>query len=176
MYIFEKLILFWCKFRKHLQIFPQNSIRSIPWQGGSKGLALSRSKKVFCNANQKSLNSLNCPTLSLCQGVPHGHTESGGIVLAVMCWSPAPRGSVTRQGVVLTDLLRLKSLLDFNKTSLSLSCLPTFSHFLIVNKISLSLSLSLSLSRSRRIVTLQIVLLQSRAHSRGKWRRRRMLL
>jgi hypothetical protein len=35
--------------------------------------------------------------------------ESGGIVLAVRCWARAPRGGVTPQGVVLTDL---QSLLD----------------------------------------------------------------
>jgi hypothetical protein len=52
------------------------------------------------------------------QGGPHGQTESGGIVLAVICWS-APRGGVTRQGVVLTDL---QSLLDCQQNlSLSLS-------------------------------------------------------
>jgi hypothetical protein len=39
------------------------------------------------------------------KGVPRGQTESGDIVLAVMCWA---RG-VTRQGLVLTDL---QSLLD----------------------------------------------------------------
>ena len=56
------------------------------------------------------------------QGVPHGQTElSGGIVLAVICWARAPRGGVTRQGVVLTDL---QSLLDSRQTS----------HFLIVKK------------------------------------------
>jgi hypothetical protein len=46
------------------------------------------------------------------KGVPHGQTESGGIVLAVVCWSPC---------AVLPD----RAL-----------CSPTFSHFLIVNKTS----------------------------------------
>jgi hypothetical protein len=41
------------------------------------------------------------------KGVPQGQTESGGIVLAVICWSPS--GGVTRQGDVLNDL---QSLLD----------------------------------------------------------------
>ena len=50
------------------------------------------------------------PSCVLPQGVPQGQTENGGIVLAVICWSPsAPRGGVTRQGVVFTDL---QSLLD----------------------------------------------------------------
>jgi hypothetical protein len=38
------------------------------------------------------------------QGVPHGQTESGGRVLAINAGAHAPRGGVTRQGVVLTDL------------------------------------------------------------------------
>ena len=46
-------------------------------------------------------------------GMPHGQTDSGGVVLAVVCLSPC---------AVLTD----RGL-----------CLPTFSHFLIVNKTSL---------------------------------------
>jgi hypothetical protein len=54
------------------------------------------------------------------QGVPHGQTESGGIVLAVICAGPE---------AVLPDRALY---------------LPTFSHFLIVNKTSLSLSLSLT--------------------------------
>jgi hypothetical protein len=43
------------------------------------------------------------------KGAPHDQTESGGIVLAVNARARAPRGGVTRQGVVLTDL---QSLLD----------------------------------------------------------------
>jgi hypothetical protein len=63
------------------------------------------------------------------KGVPQGQTESGGVVLAVTC-------GVTRQrGCVVTDLQ-------------SLMCLPTFSHFLIVNKNSRALSLPPSLSLS----------------------------
>jgi hypothetical protein len=43
--------------------------------------------------------------LGVRKGVPHGQTENGGIVLAVICWARgSPRGGVTRQGVVLTDL------------------------------------------------------------------------
>ena len=41
------------------------------------------------------------------QGVPHGQTESRGRVLAVIAGARAPRGGVTRQGVVLTDLMSL---------------------------------------------------------------------
>ena len=63
---------------------------------------------------------------SLSLGVPHGHTESGGLVLAVICWARAPRGGVTGQG---TRAL----------------CLPAFSHLLTVNKNSLSLALALAL-------------------------------
>ncbi len=34
-----------------------------------------------------SINSLSC---ALCpQGVPHGQRESGGVVLAVICWAPS---------------------------------------------------------------------------------------
>jgi hypothetical protein len=43
--------------------------------------------------------------------VPHGQTESGGVVLAVICWARARRGGVSRQGVVLTDLQPPSSLL-----------------------------------------------------------------
>jgi hypothetical protein len=38
------------------------------------------------------------------QGGPHGQTESWGRVLAVNAGARAPRGGVTLQGVVLTDL------------------------------------------------------------------------
>ncbi len=64
-------------------------------------------------------------------GGPHAQTESGGRVLAVNAGARAPRGGVTRKGVVLTDL---QSPCDCQySSSLSLS-------------LSLSL-LSLSLSR-----------------------------
>jgi len=57
-----------------------------------------------------SFRTLPTPTSSLVRkGVPHGQTESGGIVLAVMCGARAPRGGVNRKGVVFTDL---QSLLD----------------------------------------------------------------
>ena len=46
--------------------------------------------------------------------MPHGQTESGGRVLAVNAGTRAPRGGVTRQGVVRTDL---HSPRDVNKTS-----------------------------------------------------------
>jgi hypothetical protein len=49
------------------------------------------------------------PLVCCRQGVPQGQWESGGIVLAVHAGARAPRGGVTRQGVVLTDL---QSLLD----------------------------------------------------------------
>jgi hypothetical protein len=43
------------------------------------------------------------------QGGPHGQTESGGRVLAVVnAGARAPRGGVTRQDVVLTDLQSLR--------------------------------------------------------------------
>jgi hypothetical protein len=53
----------------------------------------------------------------VCEGVPHGQTESGSVVLAVICWARASRGGVTRQVVVLADL---QSLLDCQE-NLSLS-------------------------------------------------------
>ena len=49
-------------------------------------------------------NNLLLPTR---QGGPHGQTESGGRVLAVNAGARAPRGGVTRQDVVLTDLQSL---------------------------------------------------------------------
>jgi hypothetical protein len=36
-------------------------------------------------------------------GVACGQTESGGIVLAVICWARGSRGGVTRQGFLLTS-------------------------------------------------------------------------
>jgi len=74
-----------------------------------------------------------------CQGVPHGQTESGGIVLAAVLPSyagaRAPRGGVTRQGVVLADL---QSLLDC-QLNVSLSralslylCPHRHTHFLVL--------------------------------------------
>ena len=41
-------------------------------------------------------------------GGPHGQTESGGRVLAVNAGAREPRGGVTRQGIVLTDLQSLR--------------------------------------------------------------------
>jgi hypothetical protein len=41
-------------------------------------------------------------------GGPHGQTESGGRAIAVNAGARAPRGGVTRQGVVLTDLKSLR--------------------------------------------------------------------
>ena len=54
------------------------------------------------------------------QGGPHGQTESGGRVPSVNAGACAPRGGVTRQDDVLTDLQSLCDLI-VNKTSLSLS-------------------------------------------------------
>ena len=69
------------------------------------------------------------PSFVLPKGVPHGKTETGGMVLAAMCWARAPRGGVTRPKEALY--------------------LPTFSHLLIVKKpLSLSLFLSLSCARA----------------------------
>jgi hypothetical protein len=74
----------------------------------------------------------------LCQcppGVPHGQTESGGIVLAVICWTPSAQRQCYPTG---RCTYRLQSLLDCQYNfSLSLSLSLSF---------SLSLSLSLSLS------------------------------
>ena len=59
------------------------------------------------------------------KGVPQGQTESGGIVLAAICWAPSAQRRCHPEEALY---------------------LPTFSHLLIVNKVfSLSLSLSLSL-------------------------------
>jgi hypothetical protein len=58
------------------------------------------------------------------RGVPQGQTESGGIVLADICWATSAQRRCHPQEALY---------------------LPTFSHLLIVNKL-LSLSLSLSLS------------------------------
>jgi hypothetical protein len=60
---------------------------------------------------------LSLPLVCCRQGVPQGQTEGGGIVLAY-AGARAPRGAVTRQGVVHTDL---QSPLDCPKTSLCLS-------------------------------------------------------
>jgi len=54
-------------------------------------------------------------------GGPHGLTESGGRVLAVNAGNRAPRGGVTRQGVVLTDLQSLLDCPQLLSLSLSLS-------------------------------------------------------
>jgi hypothetical protein len=80
------------------------------------------------------------------QGVPHGQTESGGIVLAGICWSPRAH----RRCSLIPD----RAL-----------CLPTFSHFLIANKTSLSLSLSLSLPRAHASLSLSLSFHNSRAKS-----------
>jgi len=65
------------------------------------------------------LGPLTNVSAPLCQpGVPHGQKESGGIALLLYAGPRMPRGGVTRQGVVLTDL---KSLLDLSIKLLSLS-------------------------------------------------------
>ena len=74
----------------------------------------------------KHLEGLPCILILVEKGGPHGQTESGGRVLAVNAGARAPRGGVTRQGVVLTDL---QSLCDCQ----------------------LNFSLSLSLSRARAL-------------------------
>jgi hypothetical protein len=71
------------------------------------------------------------------QGVPHGQTESGGIVLAGICWSPRAH----RRCSLIPD----RAL-----------CLPTFSHVLIANKTTLSLSLSLSPARARLTLSVSV--------------------
>ena len=74
-----------------------------------------------------SINSLSC---ALCpQGVPHGQRESGGVVLAVICWAPSAQRRCYRQGVVLTDFQSL------------VGCQ---SNFFLALSVSLALSLSLT--------------------------------
>jgi hypothetical protein len=81
------------------------------------------------------------------QGVPHGQTESGGIVLAVVCWSPCAQRRCYPTG---PGHLRPESFYAAHRPEAVLPdralCLPTFGHFLIVKKTSLSPSLSLPLS------------------------------
>jgi hypothetical protein len=75
---------------------------------------------------------------------PNGQTESGGRVLAVNAEARAPRGGVTRQGVVLTDLQSLRD------------CQQNFS-------LSLSLSLARSLARPLLLsLTLEVLYVQLR--------------
>ena len=66
------------------------------------------------------------PSCVLPKGVPQGQTESGGIVLAAICWAPSAQRCHPKEALYL----------------------PIFSHLLIVNRL-LSLSLSLSLYRDR---------------------------
>jgi len=69
------------------------------------------------------------PSFVLPKGVPHGKTETGGMVLAAMCWAPSAQRRCHPKEALYS---------------------PTFSHLLIVKKpLSLSLSLSLSLARAR---------------------------
>jgi hypothetical protein len=46
-------------------------------------------------------------SFSLDLSAPNEKASSSSLVLAVICWAHAPRGGVTRQGVVLTDLSSL---------------------------------------------------------------------
>ena len=62
------------------------------------------------------------PSCVLPKGVQQGQTESGGIVLATICWAPSAQRRCHPEEALY---------------------LPTFSHLLIVNKL-LSLSLSLN--------------------------------
>jgi hypothetical protein len=57
-----------------------------------------------------SLSRALSPSLSLALSLAlsDGQMESGGSVLAVNVEARAPRGGVTRQGVVLTDLQSLR--------------------------------------------------------------------
>jgi hypothetical protein len=64
------------------------------------------------------------------KGVPHGQTESGGIVLPL--YSPSYAGPVRPEAALPDRML----------------CLSTFSHFLIVNRTSLSVASSSSSSSS----------------------------
>ena len=60
------------------------------------------------------------PSFVLPKGVPHGKTETGGMVLAAMCWAPSAQRRCHPKEALYS---------------------PTFSHLLIVKK-PLSLSLS----------------------------------
>ena len=79
----------------------------------------------FGSRNLERARRRSGPSCVLPQGVQQGQTESGGIVLAAICWAPSAQRRCHPEEALY---------------------LPTFSHLLIVNKVfSLSLSLSLSL-------------------------------
>jgi hypothetical protein len=67
------------------------------------------------------------PSWALPKGVPQGHTESEGIVLAAICWATSAQRRCHPQEALY---------------------LPTFSHLFDCQQTSLSLSLSLSLTHS----------------------------
>ena len=80
----------------------------------------------FGSRNLERARRRSGPSCVLPQGVQQGQTESGGIVLAAICWAPSAQRRCHPEEALY---------------------LPTFSHLLIVNKLlSLSLSLFLSLS------------------------------
>jgi len=82
---------------------------------------------VLPGVQKIGLGSQNFGSPLVPPGVPHGQTESGGIVLAAICWSPCAQMLPDRALCsVLPDLRAL--------------CLPTLSHFSVVNTTSLSLS------------------------------------
>ena len=64
---------------------------------------------------------------SACQGVPHGQTKSGGIVLAVICWSPCIKLNLISLSLAFSfSLSRLRSFSLSRSSFLSFSRKTTF--------------------------------------------------
>ena len=104
-------------------------VRSCTRVRGSVGIPNPRESGSVIGADRRRSG----PPCVLPKGVPQGQTESGGIVLAAICWATsAKRRCHPTRGVVLTD----------------------FSHLLIVNKL-FSRARSLSLSGSSPCPTLR---------------------
>ncbi len=91
-------------------------VRSCTRVRGSVGIPNPRESGSVIGADRRRSG----PPCVLPKGVPQGQTESGGIVLAAICWATSAQGRCHQEEAF---------------------CLPTFSHLLIVNKL-LSLSLS----------------------------------
>jgi hypothetical protein len=79
-----------------------------PFQGSRRSFAeVALATSIAVQGSWKgfgTLNAIGVWVFVTLQSFVNGQTESGGMVLAVTCWARAPRGGVTRQGVVLTDL------------------------------------------------------------------------
>ena len=89
-------------------------VRSCTRVRGSVGIPNPRESGSVIRADRQRSG----PSCVLLKGVPQGQTESGGIVLAAICWATSAQGRCHQEEAF---------------------CLPTFSHLLIVNKL-LSLS------------------------------------